>query len=74
MDAEAGFFYSLNTVGARIWALLEQPASLNDLCAQLGREYAVDPDTCRADVVAVLQQMGEAGLIDVLPPGPVTYA
>lgn len=63
MDIERGMYYALNPVGAEIWARLAEPQQVADLCAQLQQEYAVDRATCEADVLAVLNDMAENGLL-----------
>jgi len=63
LDADAGFCYSLNPVGGRIWHLLEQPMPFGTLCAQLQREYQVDAATCRRDVSEMLKKLRSAGLV-----------
>lgn len=65
LDAEAGFCYSLNPVGGRIWSLLEQPTPFGTLCAQLRHEYTVDAATCRRDVTEVVKKLRSAGLVTV---------
>ena len=57
MSAEKGHYIGLSEVGARVWALIEAPAQLDDICAQLEREFDVAPDTCRAEVSAFLGQL-----------------
>lgn len=63
MDIERGMYYALNPVGSDIWERLTQPVRVADLCAQLQQEYAVDRSTCEADVLAVLNDMAENGLL-----------
>ena len=68
LDAEAGFCYSLNPVSGHIWNLIEQPITLEALCAQLQRDYRVDAATCRRDVSDVLTKLAKAGLVMLLAP------
>lgn len=63
MDIERGMYYALSAVGADIWARLAEPQQVADLCAQLQQEYAVDRATCETDVLAVLNDMAENGLL-----------
>jgi hypothetical protein len=57
MSAEKGNYIGLSEVGARVWALIAEPAQLDDICAQLEREFEVEPETCRAEVSAFLDQL-----------------
>jgi len=60
---DQGAYFGLDPIGTRVWQLLEQPRSLDDLCATLGDEYDVDDDTCRADIVALVEQLRGANLV-----------
>lgn len=63
VDIEAGNYFSLNVVATRIWELLENPVSFDELCANLMEEYEVSETQCRADVEAHLSKMQELGLV-----------
>jgi hypothetical protein len=65
IDAQAGYCYSLNETAGRVWNLIATPMSLEAICAQLRREYAVDEPTCRREVTALLQGLCDAGLVQV---------
>jgi len=57
MSAASGYYIGLSEVGARIWELIAEPMELDELCAQLGREFDVLPQTCRAEVRAFLDDL-----------------
>ena len=65
IDAARGVGYALNESAGRIWELIATPISLDAICAQLRQEYQVDEQTCRRDVIAVLQALGKAGLVEM---------
>ena len=65
MSVEQGICYGLNPVGTRIWALLAEPRTVDDLCAQLIDEYDVDPAQCRSDVLSLLEDFRAEGLATV---------
>ena len=65
MDTRKGRYYELDAVGARIWALIEPGPRVAELCEAVAAEYDVDRDTCRADVVAFLDELGGLGAIEV---------
>ena len=58
-------YYGLNAVGARVWELLPPSThDLDDLCAQLAAEYPeADPLEIRSDVVELMTELREAGLV-----------
>ena len=65
MSVEQGACYSLDAVGTRIWALIAEPRSIDDLCAQLVREYEVEPAECRSDVMALIRELRDEGLATI---------
>ena len=62
----AGEYFSLTEVGSRIWELVAAPVAVHELCRQLQDEYAVTAEQCEGETLALLQQLHEAGLLDVL--------
>ncbi len=58
-------YYGLNPTGARIWELLQKPTRVRDIHAAIVEEFEVDEDTAREDLLALLGQLREAGLIEV---------
>lgn len=64
MSIQAGFYFTLDSIGSRIWELLsEKPYTLEELVQTLMEEYEVDEVTCRADVQAFIDEMSEKKLI-----------
>lgn len=63
LHIENGSFYRFNRTAARIWALIEQPRTLADLCAALASEFKVDPVTCEREVRALLDDLAADGLV-----------
>lgn len=63
-------YYSLNSVGVRVWQLLPPAASsLDELCASLQADYPDVPlSELRADVEAMLDDLAQMGLVE-FPPG-----
>ena len=65
LDIQSGYFFQLNRTAARIWALLESPISVGDLCASMAESHSVDPALCRDDVVEFIADMRERELIAI---------
>jgi hypothetical protein len=63
LDPASSKYFGLADTGARIWELLAEPKSVNDLVAALTAEYEVDDDTCRTQVTTFLDTLGAAGLV-----------
>lgn len=59
-----GQCYGMENVAAEVWNLLEQPSNLQQLCSRLVERYAVEPETCRREVSALLRQFEQEGLIE----------
>ncbi len=70
LNVASGVYHGLDEVGARIWHLLQQPQTVEDIRRTIEAEYEVDPELCRQDVSALLQQLLEAGLIRVVDATP----
>ncbi len=66
MDATAGKYYGLNSVGAEIWRLLESPTSVQDLCRGLTHLFEVPSERCRTEVLQFLAQLQAKGLVRVV--------
>ena len=56
-------YHALDPIGARIWMLLDTPQSVNELVIQLVDTFAVDEQTCRADVAPFIARMTEIGVV-----------
>lgn len=63
LNVESGICYGLNPVGARVWKLIEEPARIGDVCDKLLTEYIVEPDTCRREVLELVEELMSEGLI-----------
>lgn len=65
VHVKAGVYYGLDPVGARIWELIRTPRSVRSIRDALLAEYEVDAERCEADLVALLQALSEAALIEL---------
>jgi hypothetical protein len=61
----SGKYYSLNKVGARVWALLAEPVSIAQICDVLSTEYAVERARLEADVKSLVTKLCAAGFAEV---------
>jgi hypothetical protein len=62
LDVEQGLYFGLGGVGARIWELLEQPSTEEEIVRQLLEEYEAEPAHVRAAVRDFLQLLAAKGL------------
>lgn len=65
LDLKAGVYYGLDEVGARIWHLIQEPRTVDQIRDTLLQEYEVEPDRCERDVLALLQRLSDEGLLEV---------
>lgn len=56
MHLENGKYFGLNPVGKRIWALLDQPKSFEEIIGVLLSEFDVDENLCRKEVLEFLDK------------------
>jgi hypothetical protein len=64
LDPRQSRYFGLDSIGHRVWDLIEQPRSVGALCSELQDEFEVAAETCRADVLAFLEQLEDAELIE----------
>ena len=63
LHIEKGQCYGLNEVGSRVWALLAEPISVDEICARLTEEYAIDRQTCSDEVRGLVEELQAEGLV-----------
>ncbi|MCA1992893.1 MAG: lasso peptide biosynthesis PqqD family chaperone [Coleofasciculus sp. S288] len=65
LNLKSGVYHGLNEVGAQIWKLIEEPKTVKEIEQALLEEYEVEPECCQRDLLALLQNLEAAGLIEV---------
>ena len=65
LDLKSGVYYGLNDVGTRIWNLIQEPRTLNEIRDAIVKEYEVEPECCEHELLTLLQELSNAGLIEV---------
>jgi hypothetical protein len=65
MNLERGRCYGLGPVGTDVWKRLSTPMRVADLVEQLALEYTAEREVLERDVLEVLGQYAEEGLIVV---------
>jgi hypothetical protein len=69
LNLKAGVYYGLNEVGARIWKLILEPKRVSEIRDTILEEYQVEPDQCEVDVMVLLQDLLDNGLIEDMKGG-----
>ncbi len=66
VNFDNGVYYGLDRTGARIWNLLREPSTVEQLCDTLAGVYDVDPSTLESDVRAFVRELAEHGLVEIV--------
>jgi len=66
LDLKNGIYYGLDPVGARIWELIQTPTPVSSVVSQLLDEYDVEEAQCEHDTLALLGQLQERDLIEIV--------
>lgn len=65
LDLRGGMYYGLESVGSRIWKLIEEPRTVRDIRDIVASEYEVELESCERDVITFLQRLTDEGLVEV---------
>ncbi|MDB5706215.1 MAG: hypothetical protein JWN66_3331 [Sphingomonas bacterium] len=69
LHIENGTCYSFNATAARIWALVDRPKTVTEICAALAAEFDVDERECDTQVRLLLQDLQKDGLVELVEHG-----
>src|SRR5260370_31836616 len=67
LELKKGTYYGLNSVGSLIWDLIQQPRRIEAVCSAVLEQYSVDSETCKRDVLQVIEELQAAGLVELRP-------
>jgi len=62
LDMRSNIYYSLNSVGAYIWELIQEPKPISEIHSAVLERYNVERERCKADVDGLLKGLADAGL------------
>jgi len=62
-------YFGLDPVGARMWAVLNESASIQTALESLLKEYEVSEPQLRTDLEAFVEKLLELGLVETHPAG-----
>ena len=65
LDLKSEQYFSLDTVGTRVWQLLQDSPHIEEIYEQLLQEYDVDPSRLRTDLEDLISTLAEEGLISL---------
>ncbi len=65
LDLAGERYFGLDPVGSRIWALVAAEPRLDRVHAALCGEFAAGPERIEQDLLQLVRQLSEAGLVEV---------
>lgn len=65
LNIKSSVYYGLDSVGARVWTLLQEPRSVGEVRDAIVGEFAVESGRCEKDLLELLEKMRGEGLIEV---------
>jgi hypothetical protein len=66
MSVEKGEYYGLDSTGSEIWAMLAEPRSVGEICAELTGKYDVEEEECLREVTAFLEDLLSDGTLRIV--------
>lgn len=67
LNLENGVYYGLDAVGARVWTLVQEPATFAQVREAMLLEFDVDADVLETDLRQLFTDLAKQGLIDIQP-------
>jgi hypothetical protein len=67
LHVDRGVCYGFNATATRVWQLIEQPRSVDELTATLMAEHDVDEAECRAGIADLLAKLADEQLVSLTP-------
>jgi hypothetical protein len=64
LHAGSGRYYTLDDVGGRVWELCDGQTKVSEIVAAICREYDAPPETIEGDVLELLIDFANEGLIN----------
>lgn len=65
LNLKNNVYYGLNEVGAEIWKYIKQSKSVSEIIDHILDQYEVERQQCEQDILAILNDLWEAELIEV---------
>lgn len=65
LNMQSGMYYGTDDIGTLVWNLLDEPRSVEAIRDTILEQYSVDTDRCEQDLLAFLNEMEAAGLVEV---------
>ena len=66
MNIQSGKYYGIDTIGSRIWELINEKIQVQKVIDHLLEEYDVSEEQCKNDVLEFLDELNENKLVEIL--------
>ncbi|MBS2016687.1 MAG: PqqD family protein [Deltaproteobacteria bacterium] len=66
LDLAKGSYYGLDAIGARLWTAITQGHTVAEVAEELASEYDVEPAVLRADLLDLVRNLAEKGLVEAV--------
>jgi hypothetical protein len=63
LNLASGMYFGLDSVGTRIWQLIDQHHSLSAVVKAMCEEFDAPPDTIERDVLRLVTELVEKGIV-----------
>jgi len=63
MSISTGKYYNLGRVGGRIWEIMEQPTTIQNIVVKLIEEFEVEREACESQVTTFVLHLLNEGLL-----------
>ncbi len=70
LDLGTGMYFGLDEVGTRVWSCLGEATDLARVHQALLDEYDVAPDRLEADLIGIVTELADRGLVRVVHASP----
>ena len=64
LNLASGLYFGLDKTGTRMWRLIEEHGQLQAVLTALCDEYEAAPDAIERDLIALVSELTEKGLLD----------
>lgn len=66
MNMDDASYHELNLTGTRLWALLDEPIVVSELCNTLTTEFAVSEEQCLQDIYRFVENAMTQDLVEIV--------
>jgi hypothetical protein len=65
LHIESGKYFALNAVGARVWELVADGSTVDEILAAMLGEFDIDAERCERDLTQLLLELEERRLVEI---------